>query len=92
MMMADLIKSRITLVWAGLVAVTCLSWGSIQGHGWLRDPRIATALVMVIAFLKVRYILLEFMETRRAPLWLRFVGEVWVVVVCTTIIAMRWLL
>ncbi len=90
--MADLIKSRITLVWALLVAVTCLSWGSTQGSGWLRDPRAASALVMVIAFLKVRYILLEFMETREAPLWLRTVGEAWVVGVCAAIIAMRWLL
>jgi hypothetical protein len=90
--MADLIKSRITLVWALLVAVTCLSWGSTQGSGWLRDPQVTTALVMVIAFLKARYILLEFMETREAPLWLRAVGEVWVVAVCGAIIGMRWLL
>jgi Prokaryotic Cytochrome C oxidase subunit IV len=90
--MADLIKSRITLVWALLVVVTCLSWSSTQGSGWLSDPRIATSLVMLIAFLKVRYILLEFMETREAPLWLRVTCEAWVVVVCAAIIAMRWLL
>jgi Prokaryotic Cytochrome C oxidase subunit IV len=80
------------LVWALLVAVTCLSWGSTQGSGWLHDPRVATAFVMVIAFLKVRFIMLEFMETRDAPLWLRTVGEVWVVAVCAAIIGMRWLL
>ena len=62
--------TRLTVVWLVLVAATLLSWYFGAGHGIGSSPT-ATALVLVIAFAKVRLIGLDFMELRAAPIWLR---------------------
>jgi len=64
---------RITLVWLALVAATLISWGF--GHGRRMDPRAAGVAVIIIAFLKIRYVLLDFMELRSAPLGMRVAAE-----------------
>jgi len=42
-----------------------------------------TLAILVIAFIKIRYVILDFMEIRRAPLPMRIAAEIWVVAVCT---------
>jgi hypothetical protein len=73
------------VVWLSLVAATLVSWRFGQGfliHG-LREAGIA---ILVIAFIKIRYVILDFMEIRRAPLPMRIAAEIWVVAVCTTMV------
>ncbi|MET0546136.1 MAG: cytochrome C oxidase subunit IV family protein [Caulobacterales bacterium] len=86
----NILKLRITWIWALLVAATCFSWESVQGFQLFSDVRWATALVMVVAFIKVRFIMMEFMEIRQAPLPLRIFADVWVAAVCTAILVMYW--
>jgi hypothetical protein len=85
--MTELLRSRTTLIWFLLVAATIFSWE--MGHGvGLHDARYAGAAIIVVAFVKVRFVILDFMEIRHAPLPMRIVGEAWVLIVCTILIAL----
>ncbi len=68
--------SRLTIVWAALVAATCVSWS-------------VGAAALAIAFVKVRYIGLEFMELRGADAVLRGLFEAYVLVVGATLLALH---
>lgn len=85
--MIHLIRNRVTLVWFILVAATAASWEFGHGVG-LSDLRYASIAIIVIAFVKVRFVILDFMEIRHAPIPMRIVGEVWAVVVCTALIVL----
>ena len=85
--MANLLLSRVTLVWILLVGATVASWEFGHGVG-LDDMRQASVAIIVIAFVKVRYVILEFMEIRHAPTPMRIVGEAWGVIVCTTLVVL----
>lgn len=62
-----------------------MSW--YLGHGFLiRNLRAAGIAILVIAFIKIRYVILDFMEIRRAPLPMRIGAEIWVVAVATAIV------
>jgi hypothetical protein len=62
-----------------------MSWR--LGHGFLiRDLREASIVILVIAFIKIRYVMLDFMEIRGAPLPMRIGAEIWVGSVCATLV------
>lgn len=84
--MLQLLRLRITAIWLLLLGVTCLSWGSVRSIGWDDDYRLATMAAIVVAFIKVRLVLLDFMELRSGPVALRLFFEAWVVVVCAAIL------
>lgn len=50
--------------------------------------RYAGAVVIAIAFLKVRWVGLDFMELRRAPRPLRRMFEAWSLLICATLIVL----
>lgn len=85
--MSQLLLSRTTLVWFVLVAATLLSWELGHGVGF-DDMRHASAAIIVIAFVKARFVILDFMEIRHAPLWIRVTGEVWCVAVCAAVVGL----
>jgi hypothetical protein len=84
--MRRLFLNRLSLVWLILVGVTALSWEA--GHGALSDLDLARAAVIGVAFFKVRYVILDFMEIRHAPVAMRMVGEIWAVSVCAVLIGL----
>ena len=49
------------------------------------------AELIVIAFVKVRWVMLDFMELRDAPLGLRLLGETWVIATGVLLIAHNWI-
>jgi hypothetical protein len=65
-----------------LVAATVLSWALGTSHGFGDDHNLNSALILLIAFVKVRFIGLYFMELRDAPLALRGIFEAYCAVVC----------
>src|ERR1700722_13997782 len=73
-MTLSLFRARSTVVWVVLVAATIVSWavGSEHGTG-------STIAVLGVALFKVRYVGLDFMELRQAPLLLRGMFEVYCV-------------
>jgi hypothetical protein len=76
--MKALTADRMGAVWAVLVGATLASW--LLGGG--------NAVVVAVAFLKVRLVGLYFMELRTAPVPLRVLFEGWVVVTCGVLIAL----
>ena len=84
--MRDILWNRLSWVWLVLVGVTVLAWEA--GHGLVDDLALARAAVIGVAFFKVRYVILDFMEIRHAPVAMRMVGELWAVLVCATLIGL----
>lgn len=67
-MTASLFRARSTIVWLGLVIVTLVSVTVGADHG----VGSGVALwVLALALIKVRYVGMDFMELREAPLLLR---------------------
>jgi uncharacterized membrane protein YecN with MAPEG domain len=83
----DRTDRRLVFRWAILLALTLLSFESSWGLAWLRDPSAAIALVIGVAMVKVRIVILDFMEIREAPWALRGLLEVWVVAIAGGILA-----
>ena len=88
--MRALLFDRITLIWFLLIAATALSWEFGHGLGFGDRYHYATVAVIVIAFIKVRYVFLDFMELRAAPLPLRLMLEAWAIGVGGAIIFLYW--
>lgn len=85
--MSELLRHRTSAVWAVLVAATGLSWVLGSSHGTEGGSvTAATAVVLAIAFLKARYVGLDFMELRHADRRLRLAFEAWILVVGATVI------
>jgi hypothetical protein len=85
--MKHLLRSRATVIWLLLVSATVVSWNLGHGVGSF-NVRDASLAIIVVAFLKVRFVILDFMEIRHAPLLMRIASEAWVVTVCTVLIVM----
>jgi hypothetical protein len=73
-------EKRLIVVLLALSAITLsqLGVGSLAGPDALRPNAAITASAIVIALLKVRIILREFMEVRHAPALLCRVIDLWV--------------
>lgn len=88
--MNGLIRSRATLIWLLLVGATLLSWE--MGHGvGIDDARLAGAAIIAVSFVKVRFVVFEFMEIRGAPRWMRVFGDIWITLITALLIG-RFLL
>jgi hypothetical protein len=81
--------TRLTLTWFALTAVTLLAWWIGTHHGEAPfEPTPAVSLgVLVISAVKVRVILREFMEVRRAPALLRRMTDAWLALLFVAMIA-----
>lgn len=81
----SLLHERVTWVWLGLVVATCVTtWGLSTKD--MFGPAVAVVGNFVIAAVKVRYVMLDFMELRNAPIPVRAAFEAWPVVVATMIL------
>ena len=89
--MAALLQSRITGIWVGLIVATGLSWQFGHGFGFGEQFHYATATILIITFVKIRFVFLDFMELRTAPWPLRLAFEVWAVSICVILIGLYWL-
>lgn len=88
--MAKLFRLRITWIWLFLLVATLVSWEAVDGVAWVKDLRLAGVVVMVIAFVKARYVLLDFMELRHAPWQMRAAAEGWCLAVGLAIVIPFW--
>lgn len=82
-------EKRLLFVWLALSAITLAQ----LGLGWLGEqdslaPNAAvTASAIVIALVKVRVIIREFMEVRHAPVLLGRLTDLWVVLTGVSLLA-----
>ena len=72
--------ARLTYVWLILCAVTIIAWALGSAHAALVASVPITVAVLVLALVKARLVIQEFMEVRTAPRWLRVFTDVWLVV------------
>jgi heme/copper-type cytochrome/quinol oxidase subunit 4 len=81
----SLVKAPFTAVWLVLVAATLISFWLGTDHG-LSSTEARTVLIMLVAFIKVRFVGLYFMELREAPHLLRGLFEGYCLVVCAMVL------
>ena len=86
----NLLRGRTTAVWFVLITATVLSYLVGTGHG-IHSGSASSAVVLLFAFLKVRFVGLYFMEIRDAPMLLRTIYETYCLGVCLATIGMYWL-
>jgi len=80
----SILRERVTRVWLGLMVLTCVTtWGLSKD---LFSPAVAVVGIFVIAAVKVRYVMLDFMELRHAPIPVRVAFEAWPVAVTAMIL------
>jgi len=75
----------ITTVWLALSVATGISWW-LGTESSMTPRQLATVGLTLIAMIKVRLVILYFMEVRTAPLPLRLICETWVIAVGAVII------
>jgi len=83
---------RTTLVWLLLLAATAVSWELGRHRDRLdgtpaHEARDFGVVILALAFLKIRFVLLDFMELRRAPPAMRYAGEAWLFALAAAILA-----
>ena len=78
---------RVTLVWLTLLAATFASSTlGLEHHGM---SRLVAATLVAIAYLKLRLVVMHFMEIRTAPQALRLALEVYLALTGTVLIALE---
>lgn len=82
--MLSLLRSPIHRSWLLLALATCATF-SLRAEGAVGLG--AAAITLGIAYAKGRLVVLNFMELRHAPRWLRTVLEVWLLVVSVALLA-----
>lgn len=85
------LNKRLLAVWAILTAITAgylwIDHSAVHG-GRAQASTVVTVLAIGLATLKVRIIMREFMEVRRAPRLLCRLTDVWVVLMAATMIGL----
>ena len=82
----SVIRERVTAVWALLMVATCIATWLLSKDAF--SPTVAVVGIFLIAAVKVRFVMLDFMELRLAPLPVRFAFEGWIVMVTCLIIGL----
>ena len=90
--MNALIKTPATLVWLIITGATAFSWwlSTTMPVEQSESNSNTTMLILLIAFIKVRLVIMWFMEVRTAPLPLRIIGEAWGLIACTAVLVLYW--
>lgn len=87
--MYELIRSRRTVAWLILMAATGVSWKMGHGVGF-NDLKYASTAIIFLAMLKIRLVILEFMEFRHAPMLARIASEGWGAAMCVVLTVLYW--
>lgn len=83
---ADLLKTSATIVWFCLILATLLSWAIGTHHGLIDSNSTTSVTILIIAFVKVRFVGMYFMDLKKAPPRLRAVLDAWCAIVCAAMI------
>jgi len=92
--MKELVRQRASVSFALLLIVTSVSFWLTVGHGGNTlnaGQSVVWTLVVVLAFAKARWVMLDFMELRAGPIMLRVLYEAWGAGVAAALIAIAWL-
>jgi hypothetical protein len=82
-------RDATTVAWLILVVATGIGWWLGQtGQGGTQGAALATAGVIIVAFIKVWIVAFQFMELRHAPPWLRRSFDVWIIGICAALLVL----
>lgn len=83
-----LFRSKATPIWVLLFSATCASWalGSHHASHSRLSLELASMAVMLIAMLKIRFVLLHFMELKWAPWIWRVLFETWTALISIALV------
>ena len=86
-------EKRLLVVWLALSAITIaqLGLGSLGARESLTPNAAVTSSAIVIALIKVRVIIREFMEVRHAPALLSRLTDIWVVLTGVSLLGFYFL-
>jgi hypothetical protein len=86
--MMNFLKNSAHRAWLVLIIATCITWylGEVGAAGTA-----AIVTMLVIAFIKGRLVILDFMELREAPLMWRMLLEGWLILVSSLILLAYWI-
>lgn len=76
---------RLYAIWLAMCLLTLVAFAVGEAH-W--PGATGVGAVIVAAMIKVRYVILDFMEIRSAPIQLRLVLEGWVILLGTVLVLM----
>lgn len=79
-----LIRERVTVVWVVLMTATCASTWMFSKDAF--SPAVAVVGTFLLSALKARFVMLDFMELREAPVPVRVAFESWIAVVTLLIL------
>jgi heme/copper-type cytochrome/quinol oxidase subunit 4 len=82
----SIVRERVTVVYVLLMVATCVSTWVLSKDAF--SPTVAVVGIFLIAAVKVRFVMLDFMELRYAPMPLRGAFEGWIVVVTCVILGL----
>jgi caa(3)-type oxidase subunit IV len=83
--MTTLLRTPATAAWIVLILATVVSWTLGTQHGF-SNYTLASVVILIIAFIKVRLVGLYFMELREAPPVLRGLFEAYCIIVCAVVV------
>ena len=90
--MASYVRNPLTYIWLFLSIVTVVSWW--LGSGYVaksyRANVLVTVVVLVIALIKTRFVIRNYMEVRFAPSWLQLTCDGWLVCLFGMIASFYW--
>jgi hypothetical protein len=86
-----LLRTRVVAVWLILVGATIGSLALFEAFRSATLNRTVSTVVIAVAFIKVRFVGLDFMDLRRAPFALRLIFEVWLIAIGGTLVILYWL-
>lgn len=75
----DRTATRLVTIWIAMMALTLSSFAA--SGSWFSHAEFGSASIIVLALIKVRFVVMDFMEVRHAPWLLRLILEVWIVCV-----------
>lgn len=83
------LRRRLMIAWLALSAITLIYLGvDSSDQGAARRPStLITTAAIAMALIKMRIIVREFMETRRAPIVLRRLTDAWMILIAATLIS-----
>ncbi len=90
--MPNFLRNPLTAVWLALSAITVLSWllGTQSGATSHSANAAITITVLMVALIKVRFVLHFFMEVREAPAWLRRSCDGWLLTLLAGVLALSF--
>ena len=90
--MTSYIRSPSVYVWLFLSIITVISWWAGSSHGANSNQAnvLVTGVVLLIALIKTRFVIRNFMEVRFAPSWLQLTCDGWLLCLFSVISGLYW--